>query len=315
VLFNKTQTTLLQCPASFKGTYTPPATVTTIGNYAFAFCDSLTSVTIPTSVTKIGDYAFNYCKSISSIAIPNSVTTVGSYAFAHCDTLLSITIPGSVTSIGNNAFTECRNLSSVSLPSTLTTLNNGIFYKCTSLASINIPSSVTSIGQYAFYFCTGLTTFSVPSSVGAIGENAFFNCTNLTSFYVSRSVPIDLSTTYSVFYGIDPTCTLYVPLNSKSTYANTYQWKNFSAIVELIPTGKSDGMIEKVRIYTKNNSICTEGINGQANIHIYDTGGKLLINKSISDTECISISELTNGIYIVQLKTGELSVTRKIVKN
>ncbi|MDP4270212.1 MAG: leucine-rich repeat domain-containing protein [Bacteroidota bacterium] len=315
VLFNKTQTTLLQCPSSLRGHYTPPATVTSIGNYAFAFCDSLTSVTIPTSVITIGENAFNYCKSITSIDIPNSVTTIGSYAFAHCDTLLSITIPSSVTSIGNNAFTECINLASVSLPATLTSISSSLFYKCKNLTSIDIPSSVTTIGPYAFYNCTDLTTFSVPLSVGVIGENAFFNCSNLTSFYVSRSVPIDLSSTYSVFYGIDPTCILYVPQNAKSAYVNAYQWKEFSSIVELIPTGKSDAVIDKPQIYTSGDRVWTEDINGPAILRIYNTAGKQLIAKNISGDESISISELANGIYIVQLNVGELSVTRKIVKN
>ena len=42
-------------------TYTIPDSVTTIGDYAFSDCDSLTSVTIPDSVTTIGEYTFYDC--------------------------------------------------------------------------------------------------------------------------------------------------------------------------------------------------------------------------------------------------------------
>ena len=35
--------------------------VTTIGEYAFSYCHSLTSVNIPNSVTTIGESAFEYC--------------------------------------------------------------------------------------------------------------------------------------------------------------------------------------------------------------------------------------------------------------
>ena len=59
--------------------------VTSIGNYAFYYCDSLTSVIIPDSITSIGDYAFHSCTSLKSVAIPNSVISVGYYAFYNCN--------------------------------------------------------------------------------------------------------------------------------------------------------------------------------------------------------------------------------------
>ena len=47
VLFSKDKTTLVQCPGAFSGSYAIPNSVTSIGDYAFSGCSSLTSVTIP----------------------------------------------------------------------------------------------------------------------------------------------------------------------------------------------------------------------------------------------------------------------------
>jgi hypothetical protein len=58
--------------------------VTSIGQSAFQYCSSLTSITIPSGVTSIGDEAFEYCSSLTTIEIPSSVTSIGSYAFYNC---------------------------------------------------------------------------------------------------------------------------------------------------------------------------------------------------------------------------------------
>ena len=81
--------------------------VTTIGEYAFDYCKSLTSIAIPSSVTSIGRYAFSGCTSLTSVTIPSSVTSIESGTFFGCTGLTSVTIPSSVTSIGNLAFSGC----------------------------------------------------------------------------------------------------------------------------------------------------------------------------------------------------------------
>ena len=91
-------------------TYNIPESVTTIGDWAFAWCISLTSVNIPDSVTTIGDDAFLGCGSLTSVNIPENVTTIGNSAFFSCDSLTSVNIPENVTIIGNQAFDYCTSL-------------------------------------------------------------------------------------------------------------------------------------------------------------------------------------------------------------
>ena len=85
--------------------------------------DSCTAgaVTIPSThnglpVNGIGDGAFGFCTSLTSITIPNGVNAIGAFAFQGCSSLASITIPNSVTSIGDGAFFGCTSLTSVTIP-------------------------------------------------------------------------------------------------------------------------------------------------------------------------------------------------------
>ncbi len=105
---------------------------------------------IPDGVTSIGDYAFEGCISLTSITIPDSVTSIGWYAFYDCTSLVSITIPNSVTSISDSAFRDCSSLARVTISDSVTYIGSCAFDNCTSLMSVTIPASVTNIGDYAF---------------------------------------------------------------------------------------------------------------------------------------------------------------------
>ena len=157
--------------------------VTSIGDYAFQGCTSLTSITIPNSVTSIGDYAFDNCNAVTSLtfAPTSSVTSIGIYAFSSCLNLTSITIPNSVTSIGNSAFQGCASLASLTIGSGVTIIGNSAFQYCSGLTSITIPNSVTSIGEEAFLGCASLASVTIGTGVTSIGSYAFQSCTTLAS--------------------------------------------------------------------------------------------------------------------------------------
>ena len=193
-----------------------PNSITSIGEYAFAWCESLTSIIIPDSVTSIGNCAFEWCSSLTSITIPDSVTSIGNYVFSGCNYLLTTennlkyvnangnpyyllieptnrnaatyNINTQTKRIGNGAFNYCSGLLYVTIPNSVTSIGSSAFRSCSSLANVTIGNSVTSIDSYAFYGCTSLTNLTIPDSVKNVGGHAFFDCNSLTNVTIGKGV-------------------------------------------------------------------------------------------------------------------------------
>ena len=156
---------------------------TVIGDEAFSWCSSLTSVTIPNGVINIGNSAFSDCRNLISIVIPDSVTNIGDSAFSSCHNLKEVTIGRGVERIGSSAFGYCENLENISLPSNVSSIGQDAFKKCKSLQYINIPKGVPAIKGYTFESCNSLTSISIPQSVKEIGGWAFYDCSSLLDVY------------------------------------------------------------------------------------------------------------------------------------
>jgi hypothetical protein len=188
--------------------------ITTIGEYAFYDCTSLTSATIGNGVTSIDTYAFGDCTSLTSITIGNGVTSIGYSAFEDCTGLTTIKIGGSVTSIDSTAFEDCTSLMNITIPDSVTCVNyhtfedtayyndetkweNGkVLYignhlvkaKDTLSGNYEIRKGTKVISDYAFFGCTSLTEIIIPDSVVTIGNQAFYGCSCLLSVSLGNGV-------------------------------------------------------------------------------------------------------------------------------
>ena len=207
--------------------------ITSIGDWAFVSC-SLTDITLPASLISIGEGAFSYCDKLEQITIPNSVASIGSVAFRDCDALNSVNIPASVTHIGDAAFANCSKLSKIDvaennpnycadydalfnkdktcllrsevhqyeiiyqIPDGVTSIGESAFSGNDALAVIFIPDSVTSLGRYAFANCTNLASLEIPDSVTSIEHGLFSGCTELTKVTFPDGIE---EIGYAMFYG------------------------------------------------------------------------------------------------------------------
>ena len=216
-------------------------------------------------VTSIGDYAFNQCRSLTSVTIPNSVTSIDNNAFTRCNLLTSVTIGNSVTSIGHEAFYNCSSLTSVTIGNSVTSIGFYAFTYCSSLTSVTIPNSVTSIGVSAFFGCSALTSVTIGSGTSDIYYNAFAKCKNLKNVYCyAENVP---STDARAFDNCPmEDATLHVPDASINLYKTTEPWKSFKEMVALTDSDPNPSGIFATEAPNDNKSI------------VYDLNGRVVTN-------------------------------------
>ena len=124
---------LIDTKSTITGKYSIKSGTKTIANYAFDYCENLTSITIPDSVISIGHFAFWDCRNLTSVTIGKGARNIGNNAFSWCESITSIIIPDSVTSIGESAFEYCSNLTSIIIPTSVTSIGNSAFYNCLGL--------------------------------------------------------------------------------------------------------------------------------------------------------------------------------------
>ncbi|MBQ3075333.1 MAG: leucine-rich repeat domain-containing protein, partial [Clostridia bacterium] len=193
--------------------------VTSIGDYSFAGCTSLTAIILPNgSLNRIGNGAFLLCYSTDYFAVPASVTELGVSVFAGCYNLQNLlTVAGNpiyassgnciierasgtvvascptsvipqdawVNTIGEGAFMLHYGASSLYVPGNITTIGEGAFYGLQSI--VTLSEGLKTIGAYAFSE-SNLSYVYLPSSLEEIGEGAFMYCLNINGLSLPEGI-------------------------------------------------------------------------------------------------------------------------------
>lgn len=106
---------------------------------------SLVYIDIPATVHSIGYYAFAGCRNmlIANNALPTGLTKVGAHAFENCVSAAITEIPSGVTHLESGCFYGCSAMQISTLKSGLTIANMAFGYACNSVTTLTLESGIT----------------------------------------------------------------------------------------------------------------------------------------------------------------------------
>jgi len=261
-----------------------PASVVTIGEFAFSKCVNLTKVVFvgdSSALQSIGEGAFNGCTKLVSVLVeeggrlsavntfPNKNLQLGTYLFNGCTALTGFTIPSAQSVVPSYMFRCCDSMTSVEILSaagysegmfqgamfesfTLTkpSIPAYMFDGCTNLKTI--VGNYTIVGSYAFRN-TGFTSLDL-SSVSSLGTYAFYGCKDLVTVTIKNL-------SQYIFAECSSLQTVY--LNGTTSIGN-YAFYNCTALKEVnapkAPSTEREGEVVGTRIVsTLPDTITTLG--------------------------------------------------------
>ena len=167
-------------PAELKG-----RTVKGVADNAFKGDEKLKTVTLPACYETIGEFAFAGCVNLTSVTVEtgSALQTIGKFAFCVTETETTNEETGEVTVVsGEN---PCKNLTffgvqggTSTLPDTVSFIGEFAFGYCEKLVLNNVPSALTEIASGAFYG-TRINNVDL-TNVTTIGSFAFADCSTLS---------------------------------------------------------------------------------------------------------------------------------------
>lgn len=179
----------------------------------YAYRESIKTLAIDEGITSVGDWAFYGCTSLTTVALAGTVKDIGVEAFNGCANLKSVSGGEGVTIIENGAFFNCTGLSDYKIGSRVVTIAKDAFQNCASLTAVIIPDSVEYVNSGAFANCKALEVVTLGSGVKYIGDKAFDACEALKAITVDSNNGV-FSSEGGVLFNKDKTELLLYPIGA-----------------------------------------------------------------------------------------------------
>ena len=293
--------------------------MTTIPDYAFAFCGSLIDFELPNSVTTIGDMTFAFtglyqvnipgsvkyiglwgfqdCDNLETVILNNGILEIEQQAFYGCNNLKNVVLPNTINKLSEMLFSDCKGLENISIPNSVKVLENHVFDGCSALVSVELPTTLTTISYSVFGGCSSLTSLTLPATLTSIGEEVFEACSSLKEI-ISLSVSAPTIGIHT-FYRIKEGGVLYIPsgatgydawMQTSSYHLGYYNWK----MIEITETETFSFTIGSSTYQAEEGMTWEQWVNSS-----YNTGGFYLEDYDEEHQSYVLIKN-NSGIVAVQ---------------
>ena len=299
--------------------------VTSIGSFAFEYCNDLSSLTLGKGVTTVHEWAFlglhhlveiinyssldlvcgsenygfvaNYAKLIhkgeSKIVNNDGYLFISAdgvnYLFSYIGEKTELVLPegynGEKYKINANTFRDRADITKVIIPNAVTEIGEYAFTYCTGLTTVTVPEGVTAIGIGAFSHCYGLKEITLPNRLTKLSEGLFYECTALTSVIIPDSVTEIESNVFGGGVGIT---NITVPSSVAVISPGAFSNPENIFVAEANAAYKSvDG-----NLYTKDGKTLVQYAGGKSDASVIIPEGVEIIGDSAFEY-CDKITEVT----------------------
>ena len=147
--------------------------ITRIGAYAYGYWGKsrgydhtmLTEINLPATLTSIGRYAFYDQKMLENIVIPENVSEIEEYAFAYCTSFASTEaakLPPQMDYVPEGMYYGCDGITEIIIPEGIKMIKENAYDGLSKVQELEIPECVEEICATAFDGMGSLTKVTIP---------------------------------------------------------------------------------------------------------------------------------------------------------